>query len=178
MSKLFGTIAMSGRFLSALLDALIGDDFFMSRRGMYKFARRLQMGESQLDAVLRNLRKQGFIQKVGNDQYLITPKARRHKKILDAEETEWDQKGWDGKWKIVIFDIPEKQKYMRNIFRGFLKRKGFIRLQNSVFVSPYMNYEILDFVRRELKISRYVNFLEAKSADIEDDSKLRKKFDL
>lgn len=178
MKKIFGAISLSGKLLLELIESVTGDDFFMTKRGMYKFARRLAMGESLFNAVLRNLDRRGFIKKIDSDKYLITPKAIRHKKYLDAESAKWDDTKWDGRWKIVIFDIPEKQKSKRNIFRGFLKRKGFVKLQNSVFVSPYVNFRVLDFVRKELEISRYVSFLEAESANTEDDSRLRDKFGL
>lgn len=178
MKKVFGTISLSIQLLLEILESVTGDDFFMTRRGMFKFARRLAMSEGVFDAVLRNLNKRGFIKKVDSDKYLITPKAIKHKRYFEAENAKWDHQKWDGKWKIVIFDILEKQKSKRNIFRGFLKRKGFIRLQNSVFISPYADFKVLDFVRNELGISRYVNFLEAVSSATEDDSKLRKRFDL
>ncbi len=47
------------------------------------------------------------------------------------------KKKWDGKWRVVIFDIPEKKKILRDIIRDHLKAVGFKKLQNSVFISPY-----------------------------------------
>ena len=35
------------------------------------------------------------------------------------------QKHWDGKWRIVFFDIPEKKASARNVFRDKLKELGF-----------------------------------------------------
>ena len=40
---------------------------------------------------------------------------------------------WDGKWRIVIFDIPEKFKKAREALRRKLKDLGFLELQKSVF---------------------------------------------
>ena len=40
-------------------------------------------------------------------------------------------------WRVVIFDIPEKKKILRDIIRDHLKAVGFKKLQNSVFISPY-----------------------------------------
>jgi DNA-binding transcriptional regulator PaaX len=42
-----------------------------------------------------------------------------------------------GVWKLVIFDIPEKQKYVRTVLRAKLKALGFRKWQNSIWVSPY-----------------------------------------
>ena len=46
-------------------------------------------------------------------------------------------KRWDGKWRVVIFDIQHKQRIKREALRGFLKRMGFHQLQKSVWVHPY-----------------------------------------
>lgn len=43
----------------------------------------------------------------------------------------------DGVWKIIIFDIPEKQKYVRAVLRAKLKSLHFKKWQNSIWVSPY-----------------------------------------
>ncbi len=43
---------------------------------------------------------------------------------------------WDGKWYIVTFDIPESYRMKRNAFREKLKKLGFGRLQDSVWISP------------------------------------------
>ena len=44
---------------------------------------------------------------------------------------------WDGRWRIVIFDISEKRRGLRVRVRHLLKRLGFLRLQDSVWVHPY-----------------------------------------
>ncbi len=43
----------------------------------------------------------------------------------------------DGVWKLVIFDIPEKHKYVRSVLRGKLKQLHFKKWQNSIWASPY-----------------------------------------
>ena len=78
----------------------------------------------------------------------------------------------------MIFDIPEDMRAQRNFFRALLKRKGFIKLQNSVFVAPNADFDELDLARREYGIEKYVNFLIAESAATDDDSFLRKRFSL
>ena len=45
---------------------------------------------------------------------------------------------WDRKWRIVIFDIPEKQlKRARNALREKLQKLGFYQLQKSVWALPH-----------------------------------------
>jgi CRISPR-associated endonuclease Cas2 len=40
-------------------------------------------------------------------------------------------------WKLVIFDVPEKHKKVRNILRAKLNQLGFKKWQNSIWASPY-----------------------------------------
>ena len=47
------------------------------------------------------------------------------------------RKKWDGRLRVVIFDIPEKKRMVRDIIREHLKTIGFKKLQQSVFVFPY-----------------------------------------
>lgn len=54
---------------------------------------------------------------------------------------------WDGKWRVVMFDIAEGNKVGRDVFRGTLKRLGFYPLQKSVFVYPYECYKEIVFIR-------------------------------
>jgi DNA-binding transcriptional regulator PaaX len=43
----------------------------------------------------------------------------------------------DGVWKLVIFDIPERQRTVRTFLRNRLKSLGFKKWQASIWVSPY-----------------------------------------
>lgn len=46
-------------------------------------------------------------------------------------------KTWDRKWRLVMFDIPERKRAFRDILRDHLYALQFRQLQQSVFVSPY-----------------------------------------
>ena len=43
----------------------------------------------------------------------------------------------DGKWQMVVFDIPEKKRNLRNFFRKDLQMLGYRLLQKSIWVCPY-----------------------------------------
>jgi CRISPR-associated endonuclease Cas2 len=77
-------------------------------------------------------------------------------------------KKWDGKWRVVIFDIPEKDRNFRNILRQHLRELRFQKLQNSVFVSPYpFEKAILELVNL-YSAERYVRVITAEKIDNED----------
>jgi len=45
-------------------------------------------------------------------------------------------KPWDKKWRLVVFDIPEKNRLARDALRKKLKELGFAPLQRSTWISP------------------------------------------
>lgn len=47
------------------------------------------------------------------------------------------RKRWDGIWRLVVFDIPEKRKTSRDVLRMKLKSLGFGMWQKSVYVTPH-----------------------------------------
>ncbi|OHB10464.1 MAG: CRISPR-associated endonuclease Cas2 [Candidatus Zambryskibacteria bacterium RIFCSPLOWO2_12_FULL_45_14] len=78
---------------------------------------------------------------------------------------------WDRIWRIVIFDIPEKLKRVRDAFRYHLKKLGFIELQHSVFVLPYECEDHIEYIIEFYNARRYVRYIEAKRIDNELDLK-------
>lgn len=55
---------------------------------------------------------------------------------------------WDGRWRILIFDIPEKTRLKRDYLRQKLYALGFGHLQKSVWVSPFdITREVREFLR-------------------------------
>jgi len=76
----------------------------------------------------------------GSFKLVLTEEGEKQAKMLDLLGSSIKfkkRKKWDGKWRIVIFDIPEKDRVFRDILREHLKALEFFKLQHSVFVSPY-----------------------------------------
>lgn len=76
-------------------------------------------------------------------------------------------KAWDRKWRIVIFDIPEDEREVRDALREHLTRLGFYKLQQSVAVHPFDCKDEIDFIVEALGIRKYVRFIVAESVDNE-----------
>ncbi len=83
---------------------------------------------------------------------------------------------WDGRWRIVIFDISEKRRSLRIRVRHLLGRLGFVRLQDSVWVHPYDCEEIVAILKHDFKIGRELLYIIADA--VEYDRPLRKHFEL
>ncbi|OGZ76833.1 MAG: hypothetical protein A3G45_02460 [Candidatus Staskawiczbacteria bacterium RIFCSPLOWO2_12_FULL_37_15] len=72
------------------------------------------------------------------------------------------QKIWDKKWRIVIFDIPErKRRHMRDAMRHKLQTIGFYQLQKSVWVHPYPCEKEIQLLCEVFKINPFVNIITA-----------------
>jgi hypothetical protein len=127
------------------------------------------------------LRSEGFINvdnKNGQIYISLTPEGKKKAGKYNIDNMQIKQpKKWDGKWRILIFDIREKQKIKREALRGKIKELGLYKLQESVWVYPY------DF-QKEMEMLRTFFFLKhdemkiITASEIEDDERMRLFFDL
>jgi CRISPR-associated endonuclease Cas2 len=74
---------------------------------------------------------------------------------------------WDGKWRMVLFDIPEKHKKAREAFREALKDLEFHEFQKSVFIHPYECQNELDYIIELFQLRPYVRTVTATKLDNE-----------
>lgn len=97
------------------------------------------------------LKQQGLIKiKNRNGQIYISLTGEGKKKAGKYQINELQIKKpnkWDRKWRILIFDIKEKQRIKREALRGKLKELRLLKLQDSVWIYPY------DF-HKEIKLLR------------------------
>lgn len=86
-------------------------------------------------------------------------------------------KRWDGVWRLIIFDIPEKLKIKREAFRGKLKDLGFYPLQKSIWAYPHPCEKEVKLLREFFNLQpRHIRVLEVQK--LEEDESLRRYFNL
>jgi len=133
----------------------------------------------QLSQAIYYAKKKGLIEmknKNGKTLLILTEKGKKKKLEYNFDAICITKpKKWDGKWRIVMFDVPESNKHSREKFRNKLKVMGFLRFQKSVWINPYVCENEIDFVSNYLNISPYTNVI---TATIDDDEPLRKSFGL
>jgi len=83
---------------------------------------------------------------------------------------------WDEKWRIVIFDIWERRRGVRDKLRRTLEKAGFKRVQDSVWVCPYDCEEFITFLRADLRLGKGILYIIAEG--IENDARLRRLFNI
>ena len=107
----------------------------------------------------------------------ITSKGEQKiKKFYAGEAVLKKPTRWDGKWRLVIYDLKEKRKFLRDRLRITLASFGFVRLQNSVWVYPYDCEDLIILVKADFKIGKEVLYLIVDR--VENDKWLRDLFNL
>ncbi|MEK7144341.1 MAG: hypothetical protein AAB794_00545 [Patescibacteria group bacterium] len=114
----------------------------------------------------------------GGKKYLhVTPAGRRAFAFEQAKVTFKNQKKkWDGRWRMIVFDVPERRRGTRTRLCTVMREIGFVRLQDSVWVYPYDCEDFIALLKAELKIGKDV--LYAIADTIEHDKNLRHQFNL
>lgn len=74
---------------------------------------------------------------------------------------------WDGKWRIILFDIPERLKKVREALRFHLRHMDLKEFQKSVFICPYPCDEEIDFIVEFYNIRPHVRKITAQAIDNE-----------
>lgn len=85
-------------------------------------------------------------------------------------------KKWDGKWRVVIFDIPDKKRRIRDQIRSLFKSAGLYLLQESVWVYPYDCEDIIALLKTDFGVGKNLLYLIVE--ELENDKYLRQEFNL
>ncbi|PIR97576.1 MAG: hypothetical protein COT91_00675 [Candidatus Doudnabacteria bacterium CG10_big_fil_rev_8_21_14_0_10_41_10] len=109
--------------------------------------------ESRLRAkrVLNDLQKRKVIKLVKDGsgwKLYLTKKGKNQLKKYQLKDLKVIRPvRWDGMWRMVMFDIPESSKYLRDFIRRKLNTLGFIAIQKSIYMHPFPCKEIVEFFR-------------------------------
>lgn len=123
-------------------------------KNVYGFIPRSYTRNNFLQMVNRSL-KTGDIEKVVKDGkvYLRLTSAGKNKVKRDFPIVNLTKK-WNKHWVIVIFDIEEKSKGVRERLRNKLKSLGFGMLQKSIWISPLAIGEDMKEVIESIGLSK------------------------
>src|SRR3989344_4959944 len=88
---------------------------------------------------IQRLKKNNYIkvQSLKNKKSIMLTKGGFEKVLKASFKVQDHRKRKDGKWIMVIFDIPQTHKKARNLLRSVLKNLGYKMFQQSVWVTPY-----------------------------------------
>ncbi len=120
--------------------------------------------DRKVTQAFNGLRRYKFVRHVKEKDkgfYSLTAKgeAKLHTIIIDDIEVK-QPKSWDGKWHLVMYDLPIRFKKARNAFRWKLKDLGFFQFQKSAWIYPYPCEGEILFVADFFGVSKHIEILE------------------
>ena len=112
----------------------------------------------RLYKALSRLKAQNKITYVKEDNNFLTIKitenGKNYLKKVDFDYLTLKKPSvWDKNWRLVIFDIPENKKVAREALRGKLKDLGLVKLQDSVWVTPFPCEREIDLIKTIFNLS-------------------------
>ena len=153
-------LAITGDILEFIRDPF---DILSSTKNLYGYTPSRYKKQHYTRLLSRSLTT-GFIERIcKNGEVYLRLTSRGVEKIKrDFPLVRVASKRWDGKWRVVIFDIPEKERRTRDFLRAKLKELGFGAWQKSIFISPYDWAEDIKELLATLQLSGQAVVMEAR----------------
>ena len=123
----------------------------------------------------REMIERGLLEKRGAS-IMLTERGRRYLEKVRIKEKRGKKQKWDGKWRVLIFDVWEKRRGKRDMLRREIKEFGFVQLQQSVWIYPFPCGDFLELLKADLRFGKNIRYLIVEQLD--SDAKLRKRFGL
>ena len=106
-----------------------------SEDAVEKFIKRSRQRE-YLRQSLKRLEARGFVARREGKRALTQKGKRFFNRFFLKEKVKEAQGRWDGKWRLITFDVPLTKNNARYRLYTLLVTFGFVPLQRSVWVSP------------------------------------------
>ncbi|MEY4747009.1 MAG: hypothetical protein RLZZ416_58 [Candidatus Parcubacteria bacterium] len=147
------------------LPRLAGDKFRIGYRARTTVGRLAQKG------LVR------YIERNGVRCVELTKKGERRLAIARAAFSgDVPRKRWDGRHRLVMFDVPQYRRGVRDRLRRVMRECGFLRVQDSVWLYPYDCEELLTLIKAELRVGKDVLYAVVES--LENDGWIKNHFGL
>lgn len=121
-----------------------------------KYAR--ERTKKQFSRLVYYLKRKGYIKIKNLEQkkgIMLTRKGAEKVLKIRLKSTERKLRK-DGKWQMIIFDIPEEKRHLRDLLRENLYILEYKMLQQSVWVCPYDVLKETEGILRRYNLDQYV----------------------
>ena len=166
---LLGLITITGAMAPNIFSAL-GRKGFTKRKYDQKFSKAIHyLKERKLIIIKEN--------SDGSMKVEISKNGRKKIFEYDLKKLKIEpMKKWDGRWRFVMFDIPNKFKGRANALRDKLKELGLYKFQKSVWIYPYPLENEIELVIKVLEVKPFVKLGEI--TEVDGETRLKKRYDL
>lgn len=142
--------------LEKAVDGVVVVNDFVNNPAKYSIlGRDYPLRKPALSKAIARLKKRGLIAQEKVEESGIILKLTDEGKTAAFLMSE-NRQDWDGKWRVVIWDIPEQKRIIRNLFRRNLKKWGFKHFQKSVWISKKNITDKLFGYIKDLGIEKWV----------------------
>jgi hypothetical protein len=108
----------------------------------------------------------------GRKTFSLTNKGKlRYESLKEKRVTRWD-----GKWRLVSFDVYEKNRNKRDLLRKELQSYGFQMIHQSTWAYPYPCDEYIALLKSDLSFGKNVQYMLVEYLDMHIE--LKRLFDL
>lgn len=132
-----------------------------------------------INRTLKGLMESGLIESHfsgQNDYARLTTAGRKKATTLKLESDTSLLSDWDGKWRIVLLDLPESRKSERESLRYLLKKASFVCLKNSAWISPFPFEHLFMNIKKDLGLTTEIMILVTETLDPETEAVLYQMF--
>ena len=134
----------------------------------------------EINKYLKRLVERGLIEKYRKNNVEFIQITDEGKRLLLRYELEGlhakKRQKWDGLYRVVIFDITEDRRQLRDKLRSSLRSFGFLQMQQSVWIYPYACRDIIELLKKYLNFKGEVIYMTVNDIDIGES--LKKDFNL
>ena len=174
-------IILNTIFITGMLSvALVAPNVLSAINKLGGFHKRKKNIKYSINNSFTRLKEKGLIEIIEINGKKVVRITRKGEDKLDFFEKHNFKlkipKKWDGRWRVVIFDIKESKKKIRERLRITLIQIGFLKLQNSVWIYPYDCEDPISLLKADFKIGKDVLYMIVEK--LENDWHLRKTFQL
>jgi len=145
---------------------------------LIRLMRQHQFTDGAVRAAVARVTQQGWIEarsKGSKRYYALTERGRRRMNEAAERIYKFRRELWDGRWRILVYNIPEKKHELRSQIRQELKWLGWGSLSNSAWITPNNIVERTKEHLKSYRVNKYVEIFEATYLAFSDDQELLKK---
>ena len=144
----------------------------MAKLGLIPSSRQREVVNRSCDKLVR-----AGLMEWKNKKLRLTEKGKAALRSLRLRDYQIQKpRRWDRKWRVLIFDIPEYRKGLREKVRRTLIAIGFERVQDSVWAYPYDCEDLVELLKADFRVGHDILYM---IVDVlQGDKSLRQKFGL
>lgn len=106
--------------------------------------------------------------------FKITHKGKQKLLRYKIDEMALDESSWDGKWRLIIYDVQTAKRANSEMLRTMLNKLRFLKLQKSVYLTPFKCEDEIEYLRLLFEIGNEVQIL--KVGSLENEAAYRRYF--